>query len=179
MIEVGRVCIKTAGREAGSYCTVVKKIDVNFVMVAGPKSLTGVKRRRCNVVHLEPLTIKLHINADATDAEIQKEYEKAGILEKVKTAAPVPQERKQLQPVKKAEKPVEVKEEKAAEQKPAKKTAKKEAAEKAEEKEEHRAEHKEGEHKAAAKKPAKATSKGRLGESGSSRQSGAAKKTKK
>ncbi|MEM5790964.1 MAG: 50S ribosomal protein L14e, partial [Candidatus Aenigmatarchaeota archaeon] len=41
-LEVGRVCLKIAGREAGKYCVVLKKIDDNFVLITGPKSLTGV-----------------------------------------------------------------------------------------------------------------------------------------
>ena len=34
-LEVGRVCIKTAGREAGKYCAVIKKDDENFVAGIG------------------------------------------------------------------------------------------------------------------------------------------------
>ena len=34
-IEVGRVCIKTAGREAGEKCAIVEIIDENFVEVIG------------------------------------------------------------------------------------------------------------------------------------------------
>lgn len=67
VIEVGRVCIKTAGREAGRKCVVVKLLDENFVVVTGPKELTGVKRRRVNVKHLVPLNIKIDIEEDADD----------------------------------------------------------------------------------------------------------------
>ena len=34
-IEVGRVCVKTAGREAGEKCAIVEIIDENFVEVIG------------------------------------------------------------------------------------------------------------------------------------------------
>ena len=34
-IEVGRKCIKTAGREAGKECEIVAIIDENFVEVKG------------------------------------------------------------------------------------------------------------------------------------------------
>mgnify|MGYP002512851281 CR=1 FL=1 len=34
-IEVGRVCVKTAGREAGEKCAIVEIIDENFVEVVG------------------------------------------------------------------------------------------------------------------------------------------------
>ncbi|RLG55185.1 MAG: 50S ribosomal protein L14e, partial [Candidatus Hydrothermarchaeota archaeon] len=51
-IEIGRVCVKTAGREAGKRCVIVDIIDKNFVLVDGPE----VQRRRCNIKHLEPTT---------------------------------------------------------------------------------------------------------------------------
>ena len=50
-IEVGRKCIKTAGREAGKECEIVAIIDENFVEVKGDE----VKNRRCNINHLEPI----------------------------------------------------------------------------------------------------------------------------
>lgn len=45
-IEVGRICVKLFGREAGRKCVVVDIIDKNFVLITGPKKLTGIKRRR-------------------------------------------------------------------------------------------------------------------------------------
>lgn len=43
MLEVGQVCLKTAGREAGRYCVIVDVVDKDFVMVTGPKNITKVK----------------------------------------------------------------------------------------------------------------------------------------
>ena len=88
MYEVGRICVKTAGREAGKYCVVVKKVDINFVMVTGPREITGVKRRRCNVVHLEPILEKIKISSDASDSEVAKTLESEKILEKLKIKKP-------------------------------------------------------------------------------------------
>ncbi|MEM4535607.1 MAG: 50S ribosomal protein L14e, partial [Desulfurococcaceae archaeon] len=48
-IEIGRICVKVTGREAGRKCIIVDIIDENFVLVTGPKSLSGVKRRRANI----------------------------------------------------------------------------------------------------------------------------------
>ena len=45
-IEVGRVCVKVAGRESGKKCVIVDVMDKSFVVVTGPKKVTGVKRRR-------------------------------------------------------------------------------------------------------------------------------------
>ena len=70
VIEVGRVCRKIAGREAGRICVVVRIIDDNFVEVTGPKDLTGVRRRRANVKHLVPLPVKLDISEGSSDEEV-------------------------------------------------------------------------------------------------------------
>lgn len=71
-IEVGRVCIKTMGREDGKKCVIVNIIDKSFVLITGPKSITGVKRRRVNVRHLRPTQESLEITRGAGDEEIIK-----------------------------------------------------------------------------------------------------------
>ncbi len=83
LIEVGRVCVKTAGREAGRKCVVVKVIDRNFVVVTGPKELTGVRRRRSNVKHLVPLPIKLDIREDADDGEVLEALKQTKLYEEL------------------------------------------------------------------------------------------------
>jgi large subunit ribosomal protein L14e len=83
-IEVGRICVKIAGREAGRKCVIVDIIDENFVLVTGPKSLTGVKRRRCNINHLEVLDKKIEIPKGASDEEVLKAIEQAGLTEFMK-----------------------------------------------------------------------------------------------
>ena len=60
-IQVGRICVKTTGREAGLKCVVVDLIDENFVLVTGPKDVSGVKRRRANIKHLIPLEDAINI----------------------------------------------------------------------------------------------------------------------
>ncbi len=83
-IEVGRICVKIAGREAGRKCVIVDIIDENFVLVTGPKDISGVKRRRCNIKHLEPLDKKIDIPKGASDEEVKKALESAGLLEFMK-----------------------------------------------------------------------------------------------
>ena len=117
MFEIGRVCLKTAGREAGKYCVIVKKMDENFVMVTGPKSLTRVKRRRCNINHLEPLTERIEIKSDASDGEVLKAYKEDSVfarlgLEKPKKAKKVEPKRPKEEKAEKKEKEVKVKKEK-------------------------------------------------------------------
>ncbi len=69
-IEVGRICIKTRGREAGKRCVIVDLIDKNFVLITGPKSVTGVRRRRANISHLNPTEEKINIRRGASDEEV-------------------------------------------------------------------------------------------------------------
>ncbi len=83
-IEVGRICVKLLGREAGRKCIIVDIIDDNFVLVTGPKSLTGVKRRRANINHIEPLDKKIDIPKGASDEEVLKAIEAAGLTEFMK-----------------------------------------------------------------------------------------------
>ena len=60
-IEVGRVCVKIAGREAGEKCAILEIIDENFVEVLG----VSVKNRRCNINHLEPTEDTIDVSGDA------------------------------------------------------------------------------------------------------------------
>ena len=76
-IEVGRICIKTRGREAGKKCVIVDLIDKNFVLITGPKSLTGVRRRRVNIRHLSPTEEKINISRGASDEEVLQALRKA------------------------------------------------------------------------------------------------------
>ncbi len=80
-IEVGRLCVKLYGREAGRKCVIVDIIDENFVLITGPKSLTGVRRRRANIDHIEPLDRKIDISKGATDEEILEALTKEGLLQ--------------------------------------------------------------------------------------------------
>ncbi|MBN1682894.1 50S ribosomal protein L14e [Candidatus Bathyarchaeota archaeon] len=72
VFEIGRICIKTSGRDSGKKCVVLDLLDKNFVLVTGPKEKTGVRRRRVNVNHLEPLEEKIDIDRNASDEEILK-----------------------------------------------------------------------------------------------------------
>jgi len=101
MIEVGRVCMKIAGREAGKMCVVTKVIDKNFVEVTGPKKLTGIKRRKCNIDHLEPLPYKLDIKEGASDEEVLKALEKAGLIKKFGLKKPTTLKEKKVEKRKK------------------------------------------------------------------------------
>ncbi|HID80247.1 MAG TPA: 50S ribosomal protein L14e [Ignisphaera sp.] len=83
-IEIGRICVKIAGREAGRKCVIVDIIDENYVLITGPKQLTGVKRRRCNINHIEPLDKKIDIPKGASDEEVLKALENANLIDFMK-----------------------------------------------------------------------------------------------
>ncbi len=76
-IEVGRVCVKLNGREAGRKCVIVDIIDKNFVLITGPTKLNGVRRRRTNVKHVEPTTESIDIKKGAADEDVTKVAEKS------------------------------------------------------------------------------------------------------
>jgi large subunit ribosomal protein L14e len=88
-IEVGRICVKSVGREAGKKCVVVDLVDKNFVLITGPKKLSEIKRRRANINHLEPTQEKIDIKRGATDEEVTEALKTAGKLDEMaKTVKP-------------------------------------------------------------------------------------------
>lgn len=50
-IQVGRVCIKTKGRDSGEKVVVTKLVNENYVMIKSP---IRKSERKCSVLHLEP-----------------------------------------------------------------------------------------------------------------------------
>lgn len=83
-VEVGRVCVKLTGREAGRKCVVVDVIDKNFVLVTGPFKVSGVKRRRVNINHVEPTEVKVDVKKGDDDEKVTEALNKAGKLEEMK-----------------------------------------------------------------------------------------------
>jgi large subunit ribosomal protein L14e len=82
-IEVGTICVKTFGREAGKKCVIVDVIDKNYILITGPKSVNKVKRRKSNVNHVEPTQEKIEIKRGATDEEIIEALKSAGKLDEM------------------------------------------------------------------------------------------------
>ena len=80
-IEVGRVCVKLSGREAGRKCVIIDLTDKSFVMITGPKSVTGIKRRRVNINHIEPLQDKIEVTRGVSDEEVSEALKASGKLE--------------------------------------------------------------------------------------------------
>jgi large subunit ribosomal protein L14e len=67
MLEIGRVCIKLAGRDAGKLGVVVEVVDDQFIILDGQ-----VRRRKVNLRHVEPTVQSVEIKKGATRAECLK-----------------------------------------------------------------------------------------------------------
>jgi len=71
---IGQLCVKIVGKESGRYCVIADKIDSTYVIIDG-----NLKRRKCNINHLELLNKRLEIKKGASTEEIRKAMEKEGI----------------------------------------------------------------------------------------------------
>ena len=80
-IEVGRICVKQVGRENGKKCVIIDVMDKSFVLVTGPKKITGIKRRRVNINHVMPLEDKIEVKRGASDDEVAQVLSAAGKLD--------------------------------------------------------------------------------------------------
>lgn len=98
MLGLGRIVLKIAGREAGKYAVIVEKIDDNFVLITGPKSITRVKRRKCNIDHLELTEHKFDIDSKADDSLIENLWKKSNFIEKLGIKVPVKRKLKKEEP---------------------------------------------------------------------------------
>lgn len=76
--EIGRVAVKTAGRETAKKCIILGFIDKNFVLVTGA-GLNGVRRRKSNIKHLVPIKQSVKIKENAKDEDVAKAITSAGI----------------------------------------------------------------------------------------------------
>jgi len=83
-IEMGRICVKIAGREVGRKCVIVAIIDQNNVLITGPKELNGVKRRRASIRHIEPTTEQIDIEREADDETVIQALKTAGKIDAMK-----------------------------------------------------------------------------------------------
>lgn len=74
MIDVGRVCVKIAGRDARKRCVIVEKLDKTFVLIDGE-----TRRRKCSIAHLEPLNQTLDIKSGADREAVKAAFKGMGI----------------------------------------------------------------------------------------------------
>jgi large subunit ribosomal protein L14e len=84
--DIGRVCVKTMGREAGNYCVIVDIIDKNYVIIDGLK----VRRRRANFNHVEPTADIVDIKKGADHQTVETAIKKAKLDKKMKETFSIP-----------------------------------------------------------------------------------------
>lgn len=65
MFEIGRVCVKIAGRDAHRVGVIVDTLDARQVLIDGQ-----VRRKKCNMSHLEPLQQIVPLNKNASHEEV-------------------------------------------------------------------------------------------------------------
>ncbi|MBW3012185.1 50S ribosomal protein L14e [Candidatus Woesearchaeota archaeon] len=104
MIQVGTLCMKIAGREAGMMCVVVDMVDKKKVLVDGQ-----VRRRNCAITHIEPVGKVLEIKKGASHADVVAALKKEGIeVKETKPKQKKVQEKPEAKEAKKEEKPKKV-----------------------------------------------------------------------
>lgn len=81
MIQIGRVCVKIAGRDAGQYAVVLSEPEKNKVLIDG-----NVRRKKCNLKHLEPTSTMLEVKSNASTEDVHKAMEAAGLKTNKKTS---------------------------------------------------------------------------------------------
>jgi len=94
---IGRMCTKLAGREGKRTAVIVDVDQNNFVIIDGE-----VKRRRCNLKHLELSEKIVKIKKGASTGEVRKALAQEGIQ--------ITYEKKQKQPTERPKKQIKKKE---------------------------------------------------------------------
>lgn len=65
--NIGRVCVKIAGRDAGRRCVVLTNAESSLVLIDGE-----TRRKKVNVKHLEPTEKVVEISENADHKEVEK-----------------------------------------------------------------------------------------------------------
>jgi len=84
--DIGRLCLKTMGRETGYYCIIVDIIDKNYLLIDGLK----VRRRRVNYNHIEPTPEVVEIKKGAPHEQVEAAIKKAKLEKKMKEPVTIP-----------------------------------------------------------------------------------------
>ncbi|MFH1916405.1 MAG: hypothetical protein ABIJ21_04015 [Nanoarchaeota archaeon] len=74
MLNIGRVCVKIAGRDAGKTCAIIDTYDNGLVLIDGE-----TRRRKCNIRHLLPKEETISLKKDASHDDVISAFKKIGI----------------------------------------------------------------------------------------------------
>jgi len=98
LFEVGRLCLKIAGRDAGRKCVIVENVGEGYVVVDG-----STRRKKVNIKHLEPLSEMVELKDKAGHEDVKKAFEKLGLKvwdKKSKKVSERPKKVKKVKPKK-------------------------------------------------------------------------------
>ena len=74
MLTIGTICLKVAGRDAGQVAVIIDVLDAKTVLVDGQ-----VRRRKCNVAHLEPTSKSVDVKKGALHQEVVSALKSLGV----------------------------------------------------------------------------------------------------
>ncbi|MBD3253838.1 MAG: 50S ribosomal protein L14e [Candidatus Lokiarchaeota archaeon] len=84
--DIGRIVVKTMGREAGYYGVIVDIIDKNYLLVDGLQ----IRRRRVNYKHIEPTSDTIDIKKGASNTDVEKAIKAAKLTKKLNERISIP-----------------------------------------------------------------------------------------
>ena len=99
MNEIGRVCMKIAGRDAGKIAVIIDQLEDGYVLIDGQ-----TRRKKVNVKHIEPTSHVLKIAKNASLADVKKALATIDVVvvdkkPKKTTEKPVKQRKQHQKPV--------------------------------------------------------------------------------
>ncbi|MGM5480936.1 MAG: 50S ribosomal protein L14e [Nanobdellota archaeon] len=74
IFDIGRICVKLAGRDAGKRCAIVGNEDDGLVLIDGE-----TRRRKCNPLHLEPTGDVLELSEGASHDDVLAAFKEFGV----------------------------------------------------------------------------------------------------
>ncbi len=69
MLDIGRVCMKIAGRDAGKTCVIVDTLEGGYVLVDGE-----TRRRKVNPEHLEATPRMIDVSKGASHDDVKNAF---------------------------------------------------------------------------------------------------------
>lgn len=84
--DIGRVCVKTLGREAARHCVIVDIIDKNYLLIDGLK----IKRRRANYKHIIPTENLIEITKGASHDDVVQAIKTAKLEKLLNSVVEIP-----------------------------------------------------------------------------------------
>ncbi len=73
-MKIGQLAVKIAGKDGGKTVVIVDSVDYNFVIIDG-----DIKRKRCNIAHLEPLNKEIKLKKGAEHTDVVEAFKRIGI----------------------------------------------------------------------------------------------------